>query len=228
MQSALLEFEPSSSEQLWIVNWQLIGNGDLFNELQRGNAATELLDTVDRGVTAGGSVRRVDRIRFRRRLAQHTDDFTQRVCEWIEREESNSATEILQQLHDHRGRTWLEAVNHSLPLVAVARARDAAAASGAGTVDAVCTDRDAVGAGDTMKITQMHIEHFAGWRDTTLDLPPEDMHVLYGPNETGKSTLLRFLRGVLYGFTECDRDFPGCAGSEVHLRRAPLCDAWRP
>lgn len=56
-----------------------------------------------------------------------------------------------------------------------------------------------------MKITQVHIDSFSGWRDTTIDLPDAEMHVLYGPNETGKSTLLRFVRGVLYGFAERDR-----------------------
>lgn len=67
-----------------------------------------------------------------------------------------------------------------------------------------------------MKVTQLHIDHFSGWQNTTLDLPAADLHVLYGPNETGKSTLLRFLRGVLYGFVERDRIVPG-----VRERRAP-------
>lgn len=73
-----------------------------------------------------------------------------------------------------------------------------------------------------MRITQVHIDHFAGWEDATVDLPAADIHVLYGPNETGKSTLLRFMRGILYGFSESDRFTGGareqlmaCAG---HLR----------
>lgn len=126
MQSALLELEPSLSEQLWIVNWQLIGNGKLFNALQDGDAVEELLDIVNRGLTAGSSVRRVHQLRFRRRLAQHTDDFTQQICDWIERDEANPVEEVLRELHDLPGPTWLNTVNESLPLVAAPRARDAA------------------------------------------------------------------------------------------------------
>lgn len=55
-----------------------------------------------------------------------------------------------------------------------------------------------------MQIRHLHIERFGGWRQLDLPLNPHGLTVLYGPNETGKSTLLRFVRGVLYGFHAAD------------------------
>jgi len=60
-----------------------------------------------------------------------------------------------------------------------------------------------------MKIREILIERFGVWRDLSLTLPTDGPCVFYGPNEAGKTTLLRFVRGVLYGFpttTECVRD----------------------
>lgn len=51
-----------------------------------------------------------------------------------------------------------------------------------------------------MKIRQLHIERFGGWQQVELPLSTDGLTVLYGLNETGKSTLVRFLRGMLYGF----------------------------
>ncbi|MCR9229785.1 MAG: DUF4332 domain-containing protein [bacterium] len=51
-----------------------------------------------------------------------------------------------------------------------------------------------------MKITRIHVDRFGNWHD--LDLAPlqAGINVFYGPNETGKSTLMRMIRGILYGF----------------------------
>lgn len=51
-----------------------------------------------------------------------------------------------------------------------------------------------------MKITRIHVDRFGNWHD--LDLAPLNagINVFYGPNETGKSTLMRMIRGILYGF----------------------------
>ncbi len=51
-----------------------------------------------------------------------------------------------------------------------------------------------------MKITDVQIDGFGVWSDLKLNHMPESMSVLYGPNEAGKTTLLHFLRSVLYGY----------------------------
>lgn len=60
-----------------------------------------------------------------------------------------------------------------------------------------------------MKIRQVHIERFGAWQDVALPLAPAGLTVLHGPNETGKSTLVRFIRGMLYGFEPQDGLGPG-------------------
>ncbi len=51
-----------------------------------------------------------------------------------------------------------------------------------------------------MKITGIEIERFGVWRNYSQTLNPHGLNVVYGPNEAGKTTILRFIRGVLYGF----------------------------
>ncbi|WP_397571304.1 AAA family ATPase [Schlesneria sp. T3-172] len=51
-----------------------------------------------------------------------------------------------------------------------------------------------------MRITGIEIERFGVWKDYQQPLNREGLTVFYGPNEAGKTTLLRFIRGVLYGF----------------------------
>jgi uncharacterized protein YhaN len=64
-----------------------------------------------------------------------------------------------------------------------------------------------------MHITDLHIDRFGIWRDLTLPLGGPGLNVLYGPNEAGKSTLMRFIKSVLYGGapprTEFDAVFSG-------------------
>jgi len=55
-----------------------------------------------------------------------------------------------------------------------------------------------------MKITDIHVEQFGAWQDLRLDLPEDNLVIVHGPNEAGKTTLLRFIRGVLYGFPPPD------------------------
>jgi len=55
-----------------------------------------------------------------------------------------------------------------------------------------------------MKITGIHIENFGVWRDLDLSLSRSGINIFYGPNEAGKTTLMRFLRGALYGFQPFD------------------------
>jgi len=51
-----------------------------------------------------------------------------------------------------------------------------------------------------MRITEVNIDRFGVWNDLTLPLNERGITVFYGPNEAGKSTLMRFVRGTLYGF----------------------------
>ena len=50
-----------------------------------------------------------------------------------------------------------------------------------------------------MKIDEIRIRRFGVWQDVTLPVNSSGLNVVYGPNEAGKSTLLRFLRGMFYG-----------------------------
>lgn len=67
-----------------------------------------------------------------------------------------------------------------------------------------------------MKITNIEIQKFGAWRDLSLSLRDNGLNVFYGPNEAGKSTLMRFIRGVLYGFKPGDT-----FGTDRHNRTIP-------
>ncbi len=51
-----------------------------------------------------------------------------------------------------------------------------------------------------MRVTGLHIERFGIWSNLTMKDLPEGMTVFFGPNEAGKSTLMQFVRTMLYGF----------------------------
>ncbi|HEY2760756.1 MAG TPA: ATP-binding protein, partial [Pirellulales bacterium] len=56
-----------------------------------------------------------------------------------------------------------------------------------------------------MKLTDVQLDAFGVWRDLRLrELSPQ-CTVFYGPNEAGKTTVLQFVRGVLYGFSAAGR-----------------------
>ncbi len=52
-----------------------------------------------------------------------------------------------------------------------------------------------------MKITEIQIDGFGAWHDVQLDHLAEGLTVFYGPNEAGKTTLMEFIRSVLYGYS---------------------------
>ena len=80
-----------------------------------------------------------------------------------------------------------------------------------------------------MKITSLEIERFGLWAGLTLPELADGINVFYGANETGKSTLLEFIRAILYGFGQQDRHrfirTPGKAhqtrNAEFHAEHAP-------
>ncbi len=51
-----------------------------------------------------------------------------------------------------------------------------------------------------MRLRELKIEHFGIFTQCRVALPGNGLHVLYGPNEAGKSTLLQLIREVLFGF----------------------------
>lgn len=65
-----------------------------------------------------------------------------------------------------------------------------------------------------MKITDIQIERYGVWQHLALPLQSAGLNVFYGPNEAGKTTLLRFIRDVLY------RSLP------VTGREKPLPNKW--
>lgn len=60
-----------------------------------------------------------------------------------------------------------------------------------------------------MRICELEARRFGVWSDVTLPVHPQGMTVFYGPNEAGKSTLMRLIRGVLYGYNERDQRTAG-------------------
>lgn len=52
-----------------------------------------------------------------------------------------------------------------------------------------------------MKIKDVRIHGFGVWSDLAMDGLSGDITVFYGPNEAGKTTLMQFMRTVLYGFS---------------------------
>jgi uncharacterized protein YhaN len=65
-----------------------------------------------------------------------------------------------------------------------------------------------------MKITDIKIDGFGVWRDLSLRGLSPELTVFYGPNEAGKSTLMQFMRSVLYGVSPQRREryLPPVAG----------------
>ena len=52
-----------------------------------------------------------------------------------------------------------------------------------------------------MRITDVEVDRFGVWDGLKLNDLSDELTVFYGPNEAGKTTLMQFVRSVLYGFT---------------------------
>ena len=74
-----------------------------------------------------------------------------------------------------------------------------------------------------MKVRDIQIDGFGVWSGLSVDSLPDGMTVFYGPNEAGKTTLMQFLRTMLYGFTAERRQrylppvFPGKPGGAMRV-----------
>jgi uncharacterized protein YhaN len=51
-----------------------------------------------------------------------------------------------------------------------------------------------------MKVENIHVDGFGVWNDKTWGPLDPGLNVFHGPNETGKSTLMAFIRSVFFGF----------------------------
>lgn len=62
-----------------------------------------------------------------------------------------------------------------------------------------------------MNINELQVDNFGIWNDLTIGELPDDVTVFYGPNEAGKSTLMNFIRTILFGFSpdKCQRFVTG-------------------
>ena len=65
-----------------------------------------------------------------------------------------------------------------------------------------------------MKISNLQIGGFGVWSGLDIDELAPDLTVVFGPNEAGKTTLMQFIRSMLYGFSEERREryLPPVAG----------------
>ncbi len=52
-----------------------------------------------------------------------------------------------------------------------------------------------------MKVKDIQIDGFGVWTGLSVDSMQDGLTLFYGPNEAGKTTLMQFLRAMLYGFT---------------------------
>ncbi len=52
-----------------------------------------------------------------------------------------------------------------------------------------------------MRITDLEVDGFGVWSGLKLSELAEQLNVFYGPNEAGKTTLMQFVRSMLYGFS---------------------------
>ncbi len=67
-----------------------------------------------------------------------------------------------------------------------------------------------------MRITDLHVDGFGVWHDLRLKKLSPEITVFYGPNEAGKTTLMQFMRTMLYGVSEQRREryFPPREGGK--------------
>jgi len=80
-----------------------------------------------------------------------------------------------------------------------------------------------------MKIESLHIDGFGIWNDRTWAPLAPGLNVFYGPNETGKSTLMAFIRSILFGLDrrgQARRYEPLNGGTHAIEVTAPGYERW--
>ncbi|PCI45233.1 MAG: hypothetical protein COB51_09110 [Moraxellaceae bacterium] len=65
-----------------------------------------------------------------------------------------------------------------------------------------------------MRLLDLRLDRFGPFTDYTLDLNGDGVHVIYGPNEAGKSSTLRAITNFLYGFPSRTSD------DHLHVQRS--------
>ena len=78
-----------------------------------------------------------------------------------------------------------------------------------------------------MRIREIYVDGFGQFAARDFGPLEQPVTVFYGPNEAGKSTLLEFIRAVLFGFRRAPHDYPPLAGGR-HGGRLALVDRDRP
>ncbi len=74
-----------------------------------------------------------------------------------------------------------------------------------------------------MRLNDIQIDGFGIWKGLTVDNVSTGMTLFFGHNEAGKTTLMQFIRSVLFGFSDDRRDkyvppiYGGLAGGELHV-----------
>ncbi len=75
-----------------------------------------------------------------------------------------------------------------------------------------------------MRLHEFQLDGFGHFHEQTIGPTQGSVTVLYGPNEAGKSTLLAFIRAILFGFpTRFNSHYPPLAGG-LHGGRITLSD----
>lgn len=59
-----------------------------------------------------------------------------------------------------------------------------------------------------MNIHAIHIYGYGKFANQTFRLSPSNLHLVYGLNEAGKTTLMSFIESVLFGFPKTKRYEP--------------------
>jgi len=84
-----------------------------------------------------------------------------------------------------------------------------------------------------MNFTDIKIQRYGVWRDLHLPVHSRGLSVIHGPNEAGKSTIMRFVRGIFHGFPEHSRAHGSLAqragwGGTLELRDGDeTLEVWR-
>jgi len=95
LQFALLEREAGIGEQLWLIEWHIVGSGPEFERLHAVPAQRELEAAVESVLGNVERLQRVHRWELRRRGMNSADTVSQRLLEWLEvHAESESASFI--------------------------------------------------------------------------------------------------------------------------------------